>query len=156
MDVSIQAQTINLLQDLQEALGLSLVIISHDLAVVEYLCDQIVVMYLGRIVEREYLCDQIAVMYLGRIVETGSNEVIYRQCAHPYTRALLSAIPRPDPTIKRERIVLTGDVPSPIAPPKGCHFHPRCPQAKRTCSEHYPTPRDLGNGHTVACFFPYT
>ncbi|WDP93272.1 MAG: ATP-binding cassette domain-containing protein [Desulfobacter sp.] len=133
LDVSIQAQTINLLMDIQEELGLSMVLISHDLAVVEHLCDR------------------IAVMYLGKIVETGTCEEIYTHPAHPYTRALLSSVPIPDPRKQQERILLKGDVPSPISPPRGCHFHPRCPHASAACRESYPETKAVGTGHLVAC-----
>ena len=133
LDVSIQAQTINLLMDIQEELGLSMVIISHDLAVVEHLCDR------------------IAVMYLGKIVETGPCEEIYKNPAHPYTRALLSSVPIPDPRKQQKRILLTGDVPSPISPPRGCHFHPRCPQVSDICRERYPETTSVGCGHHVTC-----
>jgi len=134
LDVSIQAQTINLLTDIQQELGLSLILISHDLAVVEYICDR------------------IAVMYLGRIIESGSCSDIYTNPRHPYTQALMSAVPRPDPRRKSDRIILTGDVPSPIHPPKGCHFHPRCIHKKQECTQTYPGIQDLGEGHQVACF----
>lgn len=133
LDVSIQAQTINLLMDIQEELGLSMIIISHDLAVVEHICDR------------------IAVMYLGKIVETGTCEQIYKHPAHPYTKALLSSVPIPDPGRQQERILLKGDVPSPISPPRGCHFHPRCAHASAACKGIYPKTRRLDNGHQVAC-----
>ena len=136
LDVSIQAQTINLLMDIQAELGLSLILISHDLAVVEHICDR------------------IAVMYLGKIVETGSREDIYSRPRHPYTRALLSSVPIPRPGVKKKRIILTGDVPSPIHPPKGCHFHPRCPHAKNICRCQYPPMEDMAQGHCLACFNP--
>jgi len=134
LDVSIQAQIINLLKDLQAELGLSYLFIAHDLSVVKYLSDR------------------IAVMYLGRIVETGTTREIFAHPAHPYTKALLSAVPRPDPTRKRIRIPLEGDVPSPIDPPSGCHFRTRCPVAEPRCKESYPAARDLGGGiHSAAC-----
>lgn len=133
LDVSIQAQIINLLVDIQQEFGLSYVIISHDLAVVEHICDR------------------IAVMYLGKIVETGRCEEIFSNPAHPYTRALLSAIPQPDPHIKRNRIILKGDVPSPIKPPKGCRFHTRCPDSKKECESVEPQLKTLDNGRSVAC-----
>lgn len=136
LDVSVQAQTINLLMDLQEELGLSMVIISHDLAVVEHICDK------------------IAVMYLGKIVETGTCEQIYNHPRHPYTHALLSSVPIPDPRKQQKRILLKGDVPSPINPPRGCHFNPRCNQASSLCSQTYPTTTDLGQGHEVSCHHP--
>ncbi len=137
LDVSIQAQTINLLMDLQEELGLSMILISHDLAVVEHICDR------------------IAVMYLGRIVETGPCEQIYTSPCHPYTRALLSSVPIPDPRKQQERILLTGDVPSPINPPDGCHFNPRCNRATSLCRNTYPLISDMGKNHQVFCHHPY-
>ncbi|MDF1564935.1 MAG: dipeptide ABC transporter ATP-binding protein [Deltaproteobacteria bacterium] len=133
LDVSIQAQVINLLRDLQEEFSLTYVFIAHDLKVVEYLSDR------------------VAVMYLGRIVEEASARTLYRAPAHPYTRALLSAVPVPDPTAKSERVVLEGDVPSPLAPPPGCPFHPRCPVAEERCRSEVPATRELGEGHRVAC-----
>jgi oligopeptide/dipeptide ABC transporter ATP-binding protein len=133
LDVSIQAQIINLLKDLQEELQLSYLFIAHDLSVVKYLSDR------------------IAVMYLGRIVETGTRQEIFEQAAHPYTQALLSAVPRPDPERKRQRIVLQGDVPSPLSPPSGCHFRTRCPVAVARCSETYPAHVTLSPTHTAAC-----
>jgi oligopeptide/dipeptide ABC transporter ATP-binding protein len=133
LDVSIQAQIINLLKDLQEELQLSYLFIAHDLSVVKYLSDR------------------IAVMYLGRIVETGTRQEIFEQAAHPYTQALLSAVPRPDPERKRQRIVLQGDVPSPLSPPSGCHFRTRCPVAVARCSETYPDHVTLSPTHTAAC-----
>jgi len=134
LDVSIQAQIINLLIDLQEEFKLSYIIISHDLAVVEYICDR------------------IAVMYLGKIVETTSFRELYTNPKHPYTQALLSAIPTADTKNSRERIILTGDVPSPIDPPAGCRFHPRCPKRMDGCDQTEPELKDAGNGHYVACY----
>lgn len=133
LDVSIQAQIINLLIDLQDEFNLSYIIISHDLAVVEYICDR------------------IAVMYLGKIVEMAAYREIYTSPKHPYTQALLSAVPVPDLNAKSDRIILGGDVPSPINPPSGCRFHPRCPNCSDTCSRDEPELRDLGNEHWVAC-----
>ncbi|MBL9175462.1 MAG: ATP-binding cassette domain-containing protein [Verrucomicrobiales bacterium] len=133
LDVSVQAQVINLLQDLQKARGLSLLFISHDLAVVEHLCAR------------------VAVMYLGRLVETGPARVVAREPMHPYTQALLSAVPVVDPDTRRNRIVLQGDVPSPLNPPAGCPFHPRCPRVEARCRGEVPPLRDLGNGRQVAC-----
>ena len=133
LDVSIQAQIINLMIDLQDEFDLSFIFIAHDLAVVEHMCDR------------------IAVMYLGRIVETASYEHLYRDPRHPYTRALLSAIPVPDPRARRTRTILTGDVPSPRHPPAGCSFHPRCPERTDGCDRHQPELRDMGGGHAVAC-----
>ncbi|GBC61829.1 dipeptide ABC transporter ATP-binding protein [Desulfonema ishimotonii] len=133
LDVSIQAQIINLLLDLQDEFGLSYIIISHDLAVVEYLCDR------------------IAVMYLGKIVETAPYRAIYTDPRHPYTQALLSAVPVPDPDVARTRTILGGDVPSPIHPPSGCRFHPRCPSRMEICDQAEPEMRETEDGHWVAC-----
>ena len=133
LDVSIQAQIINLLVDLQKEFQLSYIIVAHDLAVIEFICDR------------------IAVMYLGKIVETGTYTEIYKTPKHPYTQALLSAIPVADPTRKKDRIVLQGDVPSPINPPAGCHFHPRCQKRFAPCDQELPPLKDLGNGHQVRC-----
>ena len=134
LDVSIQAQIINLLIDLQDEFQLSYIIIAHDLAVVEHICDR------------------IAVMYLGKIVEVGSYKDIYDDPKHPYTQALLSAIPVPDPKAKKERVILKGDVPSPINPPSGCHFHPRCGYRKPECDQSEPPLKELGDGRYVACY----
>lgn len=133
LDVSIQAQIINLLIDLQKEFKLSYIIISHDLAVVEYICDR------------------IAVMYVGKLVEIASYRDLYGDPKHPYTQALLSAIPSTDPRVVRERIILTGDVPSPITPPSGCRFHPRCPSRKEECAHEEPALRDLGGNRFVSC-----
>jgi len=133
LDVSIQAQIINLLISLQQEFDLSYIIIAHDLAMVEFICDH------------------IAVMYLGRIVEFASYERLYLNPRHPYTQALLSAIPVPDPKFKKKRILLGGDVPNPMHPPSGCHFHPRCPQAMPECQQLEPSTKTVETGHLVTC-----
>jgi oligopeptide/dipeptide ABC transporter ATP-binding protein len=133
LDVSIQAQVINLLEDIQKEFKLSYIIIAHDLAVVEHVCDR------------------IAVMYLGRIVELARDKELYSSPVHPYTIALLSAIPVPDPNISKERIILEGDVPSPMYPPPGCHFHTRCPRRKEACETIVPKLTEVKEGHFVAC-----
>jgi oligopeptide/dipeptide ABC transporter ATP-binding protein len=133
LDVSIQAQIINLLIELQGEFDLSYIIIAHDLAVVEHICDR------------------IAVMYLGKIAEMASYKNLYTHAKHPYTQALLSAIPVPDPKTSKQRMILKGDVPSPINPPSGCHFHPRCPHRMDICDKDEPVINDLGDDHRVAC-----
>ena len=133
LDVSIQAQVINLLEDLQEKFDLTYVFIAHDLSVVEHISDR------------------VAVMYLGRIVELASARELYTSPRHPYTEALLSAVPIPEPGLKRTRIRLTGDVPNPIRPPSGCHFHPRCPKAMERCRSEVPKFKPVANGHWAAC-----
>ncbi|MBJ03060.1 MAG: peptide ABC transporter substrate-binding protein [Planctomycetes bacterium] len=134
LDVSIQAQVINLLKDLQQEFALSYIFIAHDLSVVRYLSDR------------------VAVMYLGRIVELGSTEAIFGDARHPYTRALLSAIPEPNPRRRQAHIPLSGDVPSPIDPPAGCHFHTRCPVVEERCrGGQYPGLVEVSAGHHVAC-----
>ena len=135
LDVSIQAQIVNLLEDLQTAESLTYLFISHDLKIVQHICDR------------------VAVMYLGRIVELAEAKTLYRTPKHPYTQALLSAVPRIDPKARKDRIILQGDVPSPLAPPPGCPFHPRCPvkDKPKACFTELPKLRVLGNGAQAAC-----
>lgn len=133
LDVSIQAQIINLLKKLQQEMNLTYLFISHDLSVVKFISDK------------------IGVMYLGSMVEFGTKDDIFSNPLHPYTQALFSAIPQPDPDVKMNRIILKGDIPSPANPPKGCRFHTRCPKAMPICSEIAPEYRDFGNGHCAAC-----
>ena len=135
LDVSIQAQIINLLVKLQKEKGFSYMFISHDLSVVEHLCDR------------------VGVMYLGNMMELADKEELFANPLHPYTKALLSAIPIPDPTVKRERIILKGDLPSPANPPKGCKFHTRCPRATEKCKVEVPEYREVKKGHFVACHY---
>jgi oligopeptide/dipeptide ABC transporter ATP-binding protein len=134
VDVSVRAQLLNLFQDLQKSLNLTYLFVSHDLSVVECIAHR------------------VAVMYLGKIVELSRTEDLYKSPLHPYAQALFASIPIPDPTIKRKQIVLSGEVPSPINPPSGCRFHPRCPEAMEVCSKKEPELKDVGNGHLVACY----
>ncbi|CAB3625966.1 MULTISPECIES: ABC transporter ATP-binding protein [Achromobacter] len=133
LDVSVQAQVLNLLQDLQRDLGLTMLFVAHDLAVVDYLCDEVVVMYLGRVMER------------------GPTSEVYARPRHPYTRALLSAAPVPDPRAPRSRILLKGDIPSPVNPPSGCVFRTRCPHAIDACATTEARDVNVGPGHFAAC-----
>ncbi|MGN7468576.1 ABC transporter ATP-binding protein [Brevibacillus sp. SAFN-007a] len=133
LDVSIQSQVLNLMQDLQREMGLTYLFIAHDLSVVRHISDR------------------VGVMYLGRIVELTTSSQLYTNPLHPYTKALLSAVPTPDPDAVRERVILQGDVPSPANPPGGCTFHTRCPHVTEECRSVRPAFRDVGNGHFVAC-----
>jgi oligopeptide/dipeptide ABC transporter ATP-binding protein len=135
LDLSIQAQIVNLLKDLQQEFGLTYLFISHDLGVIEHVCDR------------------VAVMYLGKIVEVADAEQLYQRPRHPYTEALLNAVPIPDPRRVRQHQILSGEIPSPIDPPAGCHFHPRCPYAKEICRQEYPPLAELAPGHLAACHF---
>ncbi|WP_299678833.1 dipeptide ABC transporter ATP-binding protein [uncultured Roseobacter sp.] len=135
LDVSIQAQVINILEDLKEAFGLTLIVIAHDLAVIRHMSDR------------------VAVMYLGRIVEIGTADRLFQAPAHPYTEALLEAIPIPSVGARKAHVAIEGDPPNPIAPPSGCRFHTRCPYAADICRTEAPTLRDVGDGHQAACHF---
>ena len=138
LDVSIQAQVLNLLEDLQSEFGLTYLFIAHDLSVVKHISDR------------------VAVMYLGKIAELAETEKLFTDPKHPYTEALMSAVPVPDPDYKGERILLEGDVPSPVNPPSGCYFHPRCQYAQEICKTEAPAYRDLGGEHFVTCHFADT
>ena len=132
--MSIQSQVLNILKDLQAEFGLTYLFIAHNLSVVEHISDR------------------VAVMYLGKMVELTGRDELFANPLHPYTKALMSAIPIPDPTLKRERIILKGDVPSPLNPPTGCRLHPRCPIADKICSEQEPEFREVLPDHFVACW----
>lgn len=136
LDVSIQAQIINLLQEIQEKFNLTLLFISHNLSIIEHICDT------------------VAVMYLGKLVEIGSKETIFKRPFHPYTEALLSAQPIPNPKLKKQRVILQGDVPSPIEPPEGCYFHTRCLYYTEICKKYYPKMYKFDEEHFVACHHP--
>ena len=137
LDVSIQAQVLNLMQNLRDEFNLTYLFISHDLSVVEMISNR------------------IGVMYLGSIVEIASKSELYQNPLHPYTQALLSAVPIADPTVKKERIILKGDIPSPSSPPSGCLFHTRCPHCKERCQSEVPQLRDYGDGHQVKCHYAF-
>ena len=138
LDVSVRAQVLNLMDELKKKFNLTYIFISHDLSVVHHICNR------------------VAVMYLGRIVEIADKEELYNNPTHPYTQALLSAIPLPDPTLQRRRIILQGDVPNPAAPPPGCHFHLRCPYATECCRTQVPEQKEIAPGHFVACHLAKT
>lgn len=135
LDVSVQAQTINLLKDLQDEFGLTYIFISHDLSVVEYIADK------------------VGVMYLGKLVEIAETEELFTHPKHPYTQALLSAVPLPDPKNKTNRIVLEGEIPNPGNPPTGCHFHPRCQYCQERCKNDIPAMSEISEGHFVSCHY---
>ncbi len=137
LDVSVQSQILNLMVRLQKEMNLTYIFIAHNLSVVKYIADR------------------IYVMYLGRVVEVAESQAMYKKPMHPYTQALISAIPEPDPAMEKEKQVLEGDVPSPIKPPLGCHFHPRCPHAREKCKIDTPElqPVDGNEGHRVACHY---
>ncbi len=133
LDVSVQAQVLNLLKSIQKEFGMSYVFISHDLSVVSHISDR------------------VAVMYLGQLMEVATAEELYHNPQHPYTQILLDAVPVPDPEIQKEDVIIAGDMPSPISPPSGCPFHPRCPKVMEICSQNQPEPKETVSGHKVAC-----
>ncbi|MCL4831308.1 MAG: dipeptide ABC transporter ATP-binding protein [Caldilineaceae bacterium] len=135
LDVSVQAQVLNLIEDLQAEFGLTYLFIAHNMSVIKHICDH------------------VAVMYVGRIVEIAETKELFRNPLHPYTEALLSAIPNPDPRQRKSRIILEGDVPNPARPPSGCYFHPRCSYAKEICSQESPPLQEYAPGHSAACHF---
>jgi peptide/nickel transport system ATP-binding protein len=135
LDVSVQAQILNLLQDLQEKFNLTYLFIAHDLSVIEHISDR------------------VAVMYVGKIVEMAETEELFLNPQHPYTEALMSAVPKPDPRLKMERVILSGEVANPANPPSGCYFHPRCRYAKETCKKESPELKEINPGHYVSCHF---
>ena len=135
LDVSIQAQILNLLKDLQDDFGLSYLFIAHDLSVVEHISDR------------------VAVMYVGKLVEVAKTEALFDQPKHPYTEALLSAVPKPDPDLKSQRITLPGEIANPANPPSGCYFHPRCSYAQDVCKQQVPPLEEIATGRLVACHF---
>jgi peptide/nickel transport system ATP-binding protein len=135
LDVSVRAQILKLLMALKRDLNLTYLFISHDLSVVEYVADR------------------VAVMYVGKVVELASTEDLYQRPMHPYTEALMSAVPNPDPTVRSKRIVLSGEIPDPANPPSGCYFHPRCPYAQARCQTEAPALREVAPGRQAACHF---
>jgi len=135
LDVSVQAQILNLLQDLQEKFNLTYLFIAHDLSVIEHISDR------------------VAVMYVGKIVEMAETEELFLNPQHPYTEALMSAVPKPDPRLKMERVILSGEVANPANPPSGCYFHPRCRYAKETCKKESPQLKEINPEHYVSCHF---
>ena len=137
LDVSVQAQVLNLLKDLQRDMDLTYLFVAHDLSVIKHICDR------------------VAVMYVGKLVEVADTKKLYAKPKHPYTEALLSAVPIPDPRARRERKVLEGEVANPANPPSGCYFHPRCPYAQEICAQETPQLQDVGVGHQVACHFAH-
>ena len=152
LDVSVQAQILNLLEDLKAEYGLTLLFIAHDLAVVKNISDRVAVMYLGKLCE----IANVAVMYLGKLCEIGPSDVLYSEPAHPYTKFLLSAALEADPDSDPHRETLEGEPPSPLNPPSGCRFRTRCPNATDLCASEEPQMTTIGSGHQVACHHPLT